>query len=148
MATISKVPRNFRLLGELERSEKGEGDASSSYGLENAEDDILMVNWVGSILGPHNTVFQNRLYSLKLKCGNNYPQEPPTVTFVTKIDLGNVVKADGTVDPKQLKVLSEWEPTSGNTIQAVLSGLRSLMAKEPYRKLPQPEEGSVFAAKK
>ncbi|KAJ2741873.1 E2 ubiquitin-conjugating protein mms2, partial [Coemansia sp. BCRC 34301] len=142
------VPRNFRLLDELERSEKGAGDASCSYGLENAENDILMVNWIGSILGPHNTVFQNRLYSLKLKCGDKYPHEPPTVTFMTRIDLGSVVRDDGTVDPKQLKVLNEWEPTSGNTIQAVLSGLRSLMAKEPYRKLLQPEEGSMYSVKK
>ncbi|KAJ2899536.1 E2 ubiquitin-conjugating protein mms2 [Coemansia aciculifera] len=142
---MTTVPRNFRLLNELEKSEKGEGDASCSYGLEKAENDILMVNWVGSILGPPNTVFMNRLYSLKLVCGDQYPQVPPTVKFVTKINLLNVVKDDGTVDPKQFKVLNEWAPTSSNSIQTVLSGLRSLMAKEPYRKLPQPDEGSVYA---
>ncbi|KAJ1820697.1 E2 ubiquitin-conjugating protein mms2 [Coemansia sp. RSA 2671] len=145
---MAKVPRNFRLLDELEKSEKGASDGSCTYGLERPEDDIFMVNWVGSILGPHNSLFQNRIYTLKLTCGENYPEVPPTVVFVTKINLGTVVGPDGTVDPKQLDVLNRWEPTSSHTLQSVLSGLRSLMSKDPYRKIPQPEEGSTYPAKK
>uniref|UniRef100_A0A804QA71 UBC core domain-containing protein n=1 Tax=Zea mays TaxID=4577 RepID=A0A804QA71_MAIZE len=103
------VPRNFRLLEELERGEKGIGDGTVSYGMDDA-DDIYMRSWTGTIIGPHNfmsscinlfsylkTVHEGRIYQLKLFCDKDYPEKPPSVRFHSRINLTCVNHETGVV---------------------------------------------------
>lgn len=131
------MPRNFRLLEELESGEKGGSDGATSYGLVSL-DDSMMYDWQGTLIGPPQTRFQGQLYSLRLRCGDRYPDEAPTVRFVTKINLKGVGPR-GEVD---LPLLRAWKREY--RIETVLKQLYQEMMHVNNKNLPQPPEGSTY----
>jgi len=135
------VPRNFRLLEELEKGEKGIGDGTVSYGMDDA-DDMLMRNWTGTIIGPSSTNHDGRIYTLKLFCDLNYPDRPPLVRFQSRVNM-DCVGPNGQVDPMKFPVLGQWRREY--TMETVLTELRRQMANHHNKKLQQPPEGTTYS---
>ncbi|KAL6637713.1 hypothetical protein ACP70R_025285 [Stipagrostis hirtigluma subsp. patula] len=131
------VPRNFRLLEELERGEKGIGDGTVSYGMDDA-DDIYMRSWTGTIIGPPNTVHEGRIYQLKLFCDTDYPDKPPTVRFQTRINMTCVNEETGLVEPSLFPMLGNWQREY--TMEDILTSLKREMSTPQNRRLHQPHE--------
>jgi ubiquitin-conjugating enzyme E2 variant len=133
------VPRNFRLLDELEKGQKGECASGCSWGLEHG-DDITLTYWNGTIFGPPGTAFENRIYSIAITCGDKYPDRPPVVKFNTRIALP-CVGPRGEVD-------ANWGPLKAwrrdYTMETVLESLRREMVQPANRKLPQPPEFVMY----
>jgi ubiquitin-protein ligase len=67
-------------------------------------------------------VHENRIYSLKIHCGPQYPDVPPVVQFISRINLPFVSQAEGKVDPTKLPVLAHWNRNS--TMETVLVEIR------------------------
>ena len=133
------VPRNFRLLQELERGEKGIGDGTVSYGMDDA-DDIYMQSWTGTIIGPPSTVHEGRIYQLKLFCSRDYPDNPPSVRFQTRINMTCVNQETGVVEPHLFPMLANWKRE--RTMEDILIQLKREMMSPQNRKLTQPPEGN------
>merc|ERR1712086_647861 len=77
----------FRLYEELEKAEHAQlSDQSVSYGLDEG-DDKSFTKWNGTIIGPPNTNFDNRIYMMSIRCGDNYPAERPTVKLTFHVSI-------------------------------------------------------------
>lgn len=158
------VPRNFRLLDELEKAEKGVGDMTVSLGLVES-DDIFMRNWQCTMLGPMGSAVDSRIVSCIIHAGDRYPDQPPEVQFQTKVNFPFVVShspaciaalparrtdwpaarsqdGSGKVLASKFPYMQQWN--RGNSLAGVLSHLNKLFAKPEYRKLPQPAEGVTY----
>jgi ubiquitin-conjugating enzyme E2 variant len=133
---MSSVPRNFKLLDELEKAEKGENDPSISLGLITA-DDRFMSDWQATIFAAP-AFLEPRLWFLTLHAGQNYPKEPPVVKFTSRIN-ADFVDARGNVNSSKLNTLREWKPSLG--LINVLVEIKSLISSAPRS---QPADGSTF----
>lgn len=101
-----------------------------------------MTHWNGTILGPPHSTHENRIYSLTIVCGEKYPDEPPKVKFVSKINLP-CVDSDGTVLVSQFDTLKNWKRSY--SMETILLELRKSMASSANKKLAQPPEGSTYS---
>ena len=124
------VPRTFRLLAESEK----EGNGLVTYGLKDPHDNTFTF-WNGSIL-----LDDGRFYELQLECDQNYPQKPPKVKFITKINIP-FVDQSGWIKPGSLNILKNWNRDC--TLESYLMDIRKEL-KSNLTKYKQPPEGSKY----
>jgi len=133
------VPRTFRLYDELEKAEKGQlSDGSVSYGLDSG-DDQTFTKWNGSIVGPPNTKFADRIYFLAIECGQEYPARPMKVKFNNKVNLPFVNQNNGELTT-QFSLFKNWNATT--TMEKVLVAIKQEMVAN--RNLNQPADGDFY----
>jgi len=134
-----EVPRNFRLLEELEIGEKGqELPPGISFGLKE-QSDATLTNWIGTILGQPGTRFDGRIISISFHCGDNYPKQPPVVKFMDKVNLP-FVDNSGNIVPNKFPLIGSWNRST--TILSILVEINEQMKRNGN--LNQPPEGQRY----
>ena len=58
---------------------------ASIKGISAFPDHDNLLNWVGTIAGPKDTVYEALSFKISLKFPQNYPMSPPNVQFLTPI---------------------------------------------------------------
>ena len=67
------------------------------------------------------TVFDGRIYSLKITCGPEYPEKAPQLRFINKINIPCVNQGNGKVE--KLDLLNKWKNTT--TIENILQAIKT-----------------------
>eukprot|EP00049_Salpingoeca_infusionum_P023040 m.10070 g.10070 ORF g.10070 m.10070 type:complete len:158 (+) comp5524_c0_seq1:128-601(+) len=87
------------------------------------KDDDNIYEWVSSIMGPQNSVYQGGVFFLDIVFPHDYPFKPPKVTFKTRIYHCNIA-SNGSICLDILK--DQWSPAL--TISKVLLSICVLLA--------------------
>ena len=103
-------------------------------------DDKSFTNWNGTIIGPQNTNFDNRIYMMNITCGANYPAQAPQIKFNSKINLPFINQTNGVVDPNKFSMFKNWN--ASYTMEKVLIGIKNEMIQN--KKLAQPADGDMY----
>mmetsp|Transcript_33783 Transcript_33783/g.54055 ORF Transcript_33783/g.54055 Transcript_33783/m.54055 type:complete len:158 (-) Transcript_33783:106-579(-) len=111
--TEYRVPRNFKLLDELENAEKGKytdvqkwGDACNWANLGLDGQDATFTHWNATIIPQQGGHIGDRIYTLKIVAGPGYPEDPPEFRFVQQVAM-NCVSKQGKVLFDKMKNF-EW----------------------------------------
>ena len=79
---------------------------------------------------------------MSIHCGESYPDTPPAVHFLSKVNLPCIDQKTGKVDPTRLPCMAQWK--RDYTMETILIELRRYMALPAHKKLAQPPEGSMY----
>jgi len=77
-----------------------------------------------------------------MECGEKYPDDPPSLRFLSRINISCANATNGLVDNRGVPLLSRWQ--RDYTLKTVLQELRRLMTMKDNLKLSQPPEGAMF----
>jgi ubiquitin-protein ligase len=106
----SIVPRNFKLLDELEN---GKNFSNVSYGT----DDNDLETFTGSIIARNGNI-----YGVTIFCDIKYPLTPPQITFLDTNSLPNICDSDGSIKESISNKIT-WSSTSCYSIGDMLVNL-------------------------
>mmetsp|Transcript_36669 Transcript_36669/g.96031 ORF Transcript_36669/g.96031 Transcript_36669/m.96031 type:complete len:147 (+) Transcript_36669:46-486(+) len=135
----SSAPRNFYLLAELDR-EDHHGKWDASFGLVDAKD-IELTEFNALIIGRQGSTSEHRSMEMRVVCGKEYPDTPPMVRFLSKVNL-TFVGPDGNVDLRKVKSMGGWR--RGMTIRDMLEGFQSEILSSRNNRQKQPAEGERY----
>jgi ubiquitin-protein ligase len=125
-----------RIMKDVKDAIKNKLDAQGIYYIHNM-DNIL--NGTAMIIGPKDTPYEDGFYMFNFDFPQNYPYEPPKVTFLTNGD--NVrfnpnLYIDGKVCVSILNTWAGEQWTACQSISSILLSIITLLNKEAYLNEP------------
>merc|ERR1711935_1152129 len=151
------VPRNFKLLDEYDAATGKEGknlildphNGYISYGAVDSESetpDINLHDWEGIIIGPQGSHIGELMFSVRIKCSDDYPMVPPEVSFQGQQIRMACVGPDGKVDVHRIEVRGsgtfQWNPHKN--IADVLMALRAEMHSPQVAQATHAIQGQFY----
>ena len=100
---MSTLPRNFKLLEEIENDSKYNG---ISYGLKKA-DDIDLREFTGMVIDEKGNISTFEIY-----CSDEYPRKPPIVKLINTNNRRVYDQFENSILKKTCDVISRWKETS------------------------------------
>ena len=130
--TEYRVPRNFKLLDELKWMEMGlpvdkYGWDASFITIGLRDWDRSLTHWRAAIIPVPAGYIGDRIYSLRIEAGRDYPETAPSIKFVQKVDM-ECVSDQGYVEFDKMNEF-EWD-SNKSLAEAIIAVREEMMPNE------------------
>ena len=103
------------------------------------EDCECLTDWVVKVIGAAGTVYEGETYRLRVRFHEDYPSQPPTVTFMRPAPVHEHIYSDGKIC---LNILyNDWKPEQD--VKSVSLALLSMLSSAKKKSRPPDNDSTV-----
>ena len=120
---------------------------TEGFSIQSISEDYLI--WNVLILGPDNSPYEGRVFTIEIVFSSDYPFKPPKIYFLTKIFHPNIILSDVIKQRMVVDIFNEnWSPALSNSLTTIIVTIQSVLSTPDFTNCANQLAKDIFLESK